>query len=116
METIKTIKKIKFSRYGETKTLKLIRGQYENGRLYLWLLTYRGEPYADITENHPEIGDEILQFNLVKWEAERAIIDGDFINIMGGEREAKSRIIDNIDHCLGGGDVEGWPALVLFNN
>ena len=107
-------KKLQFK--GES--VDLVKSTYENnGRLYLWLFDHKtGELYADITENHPEIDGEELQFNLVKWEAERAIIDGDFINLLGGEREAKIRIMDNIKNCLGGGEIQGWPALVLFFN
>ncbi len=97
--------------------LNLVKAGYYNGRLYLWLEDAKtGEHFADLTENHPEIDDKILQENIDPEQWERAIIDGDFIAYLGGVREAKIWIMDNIKNCLGGGEIDGLPALVLFNN
>lgn len=100
------IGKVKLEKWGKTQTLRVVKTEYENnGRLFLGLLCWNGEPFADITENHPEIDDELLQAGLEKGKAERAIIDGDFIDLMGGERQAKIWLTDNIKNLLGGGDV-----------
>lgn len=97
--------------------VNLVKAAYYNGRMYLWLEDAKtGEPFADVTENHPEIDDKILQENIDTEQWERAIIDGDFINYLGGIREAKIWLMENVKNCLGGGEIDGLPALVLFNN
>lgn len=110
METIKTLTL-------NWEKLKLVKSEYSNNdRLYLGLIDAQtGEPYADITENHPEISNEELNHDLYD-QGERAVIDNDFINCMGWEHEAKIWLMDNIENLIGGGEVQGWPCLVLFNN
>lgn len=97
--------------------LSLIKATYlNNNRLYLGLEDAEtGEHFADITENHPEINNEELQRDLYD-QGERAVINNDFINYIGGERQAKIWLMDNVENLIGGGEVQGWPCLVLFND
>lgn len=95
--------------------LNIVRRQYENWRTYLWLINKKGETFCDLTENHVEITDQELQENIGE-NGERLIIDGDFINFCNGSRYAKIRLMDNLENCLGGWEIDGLPAIVLFNN
>lgn len=113
METIK--KDVIFNLYWKDYKLDIVKWQYENWRTYLWLIDKNKETFCDLTENHAEITDQELQFNLGD-EGERLIIDGDFINFCGGSRNAKIRLMDNLKNCLGGGEIDGLPAIVLFDN
>ena len=110
-------KKLKLERFWKIKTLDLIKANYYDGGLYLWLAVSRTwEPYCDVTENHPEISKQDLNFWIDPEQWERAILDNDFINIFGDVRKAKIWLTDNVKNIIGGGDVQGWPAIVLFNN
>lgn len=113
METIK--ENVTFTMNNKSYELNIVKGQYENWRSYLWLIDKNGETFCDLTENHVEITDQELQVNL--WnDGERVILDWDFIDFCGGERYAKIRLMDNLKNCLGGGIINGYPAIVLFNN
>lgn len=112
METIK--ENVTFTMNNKSYKLNIVKGQYENWRSYLWLIEKNGEMFCDLTENHVEITDQELNY----WGeiGERLIIDWDFINFCGGSRNAKIRLMDNLENCLGGGEIDGLPAIVLFNN
>lgn len=116
IEKMGTIKKDAiFNLLGKDYTLDIVKWQYENWRTYLWLIDKNGETFCDLTENHVEITNQELQVNL--WnDGERVILDWDFIDFCGGERYAKIRLMDNLKNCLGGGDIDGYSAIVLFNN
>ena len=114
-EIIKNAVEIELS--GIKYIVDVIKWEYINNRMYLALYdTEDGELVADITDNFPEIKDEILQNWLENGEGERAILNHDFVFFMGWARQAKIWLMDNIKNCIGGWDVEGLPAIVLFNN
>lgn len=88
----------------------------DNNRTYIWLYLPDGEPYIDITENHPEIEDERLiekdeEGNVI---GERVIINHDFVDMCGWVREAKIILMEKIPNCLGGWDIDWLPALYLI--
>ncbi len=81
-------------------------------RTYLWLFdTNDWEPFADLSENHPEISDDLIFNNLPGHEA--IVIDNDFISCFPSERECKIWIRDNIPECVITGDLEWRPVFYI---
>lgn len=70
-----------------------------------------GEPICYLSENHPEIKDEIILSRLPGHEA--IIIDNDFIACFDSEREAKIWIKDNLPECVITGDIIGRPCFYI---
>lgn len=70
-------------------------------------------PFCTLSENHPEISDELI-FNNLPWH-EAIIIDNDFIACFNSEREAKIWIKDNIPQCVITGDLEWRPVFYIKN-
>lgn len=68
-------------------------------------------PFCNISENHPEIPDELIYNNLPDHEA--IVIDNDFISLFPSEREAKIWIKDNIPTCVITGDLAGRPVFYI---
>lgn len=84
-----------------------------NGHIYIWLIDKdTWEPFADITENHPELTDDDL---LVDNNWQKVIIDNDFISLFQSIRECKSWCMDNLN-CLWGAEVDWRPALYIDFN
>ena len=91
METLK--EDLKLKAFWRTYKLALVKGEYLNGRPYFWLIDIKTwEPFADITENHPEL---MLQPN-------EGIIDNDFIMCFKSSEDMINRIEKNlIEFCCG---------------
>lgn len=70
-------------------------------------------PFCTLSENHPEISDELI-FNNLPWH-EAIVIDNDFIACFNSEREAKIWIKDNIPQCVITGDLEWRPVFYIKN-
>ena len=85
-----------------------------NERTAVELYDYKSDnpwPFCSISENHPEISDELIFNNLPGHEA--IVIDNDFISCFNSEREAKIWIRDNIPECVITGDLEGRPVFYI---
>lgn len=68
-------------------------------------------PFCQLSENHPEISDDLI-FNNLPWH-EAIVIDNDFISCFPSERECKIWIRDNIPECVITGDLEGRPVFYI---
>lgn len=68
-------------------------------------------PFCTLSENHPEISDDLIFNNLPGHEA--IVIDNDFIDCFNSEREAKIWISDNLPECVITGDLEWWPVFYI---
>lgn len=96
--------------------LELTVMNYFNNRTAFELYDYNPKdawPFCMISENHPEISDELI-FNNLPWH-EAIVIDNDFISCFGSEREAKIWIKDNVPQCVITGDLEGRPVFYIKN-
>ena len=102
--------------FGKTYNVNLIINKYaNNNRLYLGLEDADNwEHFCDITENHPEISNDSLQFNLWDW-AERVVLDNDFISCFDSVWDAKKWLMANIWDNLWGDEVNGRPCQVFYN-
>ena len=100
----------------KTYDLELVKNNYlNNNRTYLGLVDIEdGEPFADLSENHPEISDMWIYETLPGHEA--IIIDNDFINCFNSEREAKIWIKDNISECVITWDMFWLPCFYIKLN
>ena len=68
-------------------------------------------PFCSISENHPEISDEIIFNDLPGLEA--IVIDNDFIACFPSERACKIWIRDNIPECVTYGYLEWRPVFYI---
>lgn len=68
-------------------------------------------PFCTLSENHPEISDDLIYDNLPGHEA--IVIDNDFIACFPSERECKIWIRDNIPECVITGDLEWRPVFYI---
>lgn len=71
-------------------------------------------PFADLSENHPEISDSEIFWRFPDHEA--IVIDNDFIACFPSERECKIWIRDNIPECVITGDLEWRPVFYIKTN
>lgn len=107
-----TVLKLLWWEYNLTLTTDNYRN---NGRTYLWLVDASDwEPFADISENHVEIDDEEIFNTLPGHEA--IVIDQDFRQLFGSERDCKIWLRDNFpDLVVITGDLEWRPVFYIKN-
>lgn len=102
---------MKLNAFWKTYNLDLEKSYYTNNhRTFFWLLDEEW-PFADLSENHPEISDDLI-FNNLPWH-EAIVIDNDFIACFSSERECKIWIRDNIPECVITGDLEWRPVFYI---
>ena len=80
---------------------------YFNNRTAVELYDYKSDepgPFCMISENHPEIPDEVIYWRLPGHEA--IIIDNDFLSCFDEPRLAKIWIRDNIPECVITWDID----------
>ena len=85
-----------------------------NNRTAVELYDYKSDepwPFCCISENHPEIPDEVIYGRLL-WH-EMVVIDNDFVNCFPSEREAKIWIRDNIPQCVITWDYDWLPVFYI---
>ena len=97
---------MKLTAFNKVYDLELTTNKYVNNwRTYFWLVDSADwEPFADLSENHPEINDEVIYSRLPGHEA--IVIDNDFLSCFDEPRLAKIWIKDNIKECVITGDVD----------
>ena len=95
------------------RNVKFVFDKYaNNGRTAIALIdSDNGEPICYLSEDHPEVNDEIIFSRLPEYEA--IIIDNDFIACFDSEREAKIWIRDNLPECVITGDIIGRPCFYI---
>ena len=87
-----------------------------NDRTAIELYDYKSDepwPFCSISENHPEIPDDVIYNHLP--EHEMVVIDNDFISCFNNEREAKIWIRDNIRQCVITWDYDWRPVFYIKN-
>ena len=105
---------MKLKAFNKEYDLELEVLHYFNWRTAFELYDYNPNepwPFCFISENHPEISDELIFNNLPGHEA--IVIDNDFIACFPSERECKIWIRDNIPECVITGDLEGRPVFYI---
>lgn len=92
--------------------LELQVSNYYNGRTYLGLYEpSSGEPFAAISENHPDINDEVIYGSLKGHEA--IVIDNDFQSCFNSLRDCMIWIRENVKMCVITGEIENYPVLFI---
>lgn len=95
---------MKLNAFWETYNLNLKKSYYTNNhRTFFWLLDEEW-PFADLSENHPDIPDSEIFWRLPGHEA--IIINSDFLMCFNNSREAKIWIKDNIPECVITWDID----------
>lgn len=108
---------MKLTAFNKVYNLELDVLKYFNWRTAIELFDYNPEdpgPFCFLSENHPEISDDVIYWRLPWHEA--IIIDNDFINCFDSAREAKIWIKENVPQCVITGDIDWRDCFYIKSN